>query len=109
MTSEYLTIAAAARRLGLTEAAVRQRIRRGTLPSEKLNGRLHVVLSTDVTPVETMAMQRVETHPIQQAMQHVASRMDAQSEEFALLRTEIERLVRLLDTPPRRRWWRFWR
>jgi excisionase family DNA binding protein len=43
--SEQLTVSEAARRLGLTTEAVRQRIRRGSLQAEKVNGRLYVVVT----------------------------------------------------------------
>ena len=57
-----LTIAEAARRLNTTETAVRMRIRRGTLPSEKdASGRLHVLLADAST--DTSA----DTSPTQQA------------------------------------------
>ncbi|HUZ30179.1 MAG TPA: hypothetical protein VMU90_13100, partial [Solirubrobacteraceae bacterium] len=57
-----LTIAEAARRLNTTETAVRMRIRRGTLPSEKdASGRLSVLLSDASTDTST------DTSPTQQA------------------------------------------
>jgi hypothetical protein len=43
---ERLTVAEAAIRLGLSTEAVRQRIRRGGLTSEKINNRLYVVVSS---------------------------------------------------------------
>src|SRR5947209_5741079 len=39
----------AARRLGITERAVRKRIQAGTLPAERFEGRWLVMLSSDVT------------------------------------------------------------
>lgn len=46
---ERLTIADAAKLLGVTEAAIRQRVRRGTMQFEKSEGRTYVY----VTPSET--------------------------------------------------------
>src|SRR5690348_4211908 len=45
---ETVTIKEAADRLGISEQAVRQRIRRQTLPAQRLDGRLYVVLSADL-------------------------------------------------------------
>ena len=42
---ETVTIKEAAERLGVSEQAVRQRIRRKTLPAQRLDGKLYVVLS----------------------------------------------------------------
>ena len=57
-----LTIAEAARRLDTTETAIRMRIRRGTLPSEKdASGRLYVLLADTSTDTST------DTSPTQQA------------------------------------------
>ncbi len=42
-TAERVTVAEAARLLGITEAAVRQRIRRGTIPTVRIDGTVWVV------------------------------------------------------------------
>ncbi len=42
-----VTIREAADRLGITEQAVRQRIRRKTLPAHKIDGKVYVVLSAE--------------------------------------------------------------
>ena len=42
-----VTIKEAAARLGITEQAVRQRIRRKTLPAHKIDGKVYVVLSAE--------------------------------------------------------------
>lgn len=47
------TIAQAAAQLGLTEGAVRSRIKRGTLASERVGGRVYVILSSDEPPPNT--------------------------------------------------------
>jgi len=48
-TSDRLTVADAARLLGLSAEAVRMRIKRGTLASEKVGGTVYVLLDTDPT------------------------------------------------------------
>jgi excisionase family DNA binding protein len=50
---QRLTVHDAARVLGISEDAVRMRIKRGTLPADKQGGRLHVYLTTDPTPEPT--------------------------------------------------------
>src|SRR4051812_28917763 len=44
-----VTVAEAAQRLGLSAEAVRMRIKRGTLASEKINGTVRVILDADPT------------------------------------------------------------
>ena len=48
-TSDRLTVADAARQLGLSAEAVRMRIKRGTLASEKVGGTVYVLLDSDPT------------------------------------------------------------
>src|SRR3712207_7644311 len=49
-TYDRLTVADAARLLGLSAEAVRMRIKRGTLASEKVGGTVYVLLDTNPTP-----------------------------------------------------------
>src|SRR5215217_7404295 len=44
------TVAEAAVLLGISECAVRMRVKRGTLPSTREGGRLYVLLNVDPTP-----------------------------------------------------------
>src|SRR5215218_10783138 len=44
------TVAEAAVLLGISEGAVRMRVKRGTLPSTREGGRLYVLLNVDPTP-----------------------------------------------------------
>jgi excisionase family DNA binding protein len=50
---ERMTVHDAARRLGISEDAVRMRVKRGTLEAEREGGRLYVVLDTEPTPEPT--------------------------------------------------------
>ena len=52
---ERVDIAEAARRLGLTPDGVRKRVRRGTLPHVRQEGRIWVMLAADETPAETLS------------------------------------------------------
>jgi hypothetical protein len=47
-TDERLTVAQAADRLGMSEGAVRSRIKRGTLPTERERGTVYVVLGGEL-------------------------------------------------------------
>src|SRR3712207_2645373 len=49
-TYDRLTVADAGRLLGLSAEAIRMRIKRGTLASEKVGGTMYVLLDTNPTP-----------------------------------------------------------
>jgi hypothetical protein len=51
---QRLTVHDAARRLGVSEDAVRMRVKRGTLSSDKEGGRLYVLLDIEPTPEPTV-------------------------------------------------------
>lgn len=51
--AKHYTVSEAARVLGITEAAVRARINRGKLESEKVGNTVYVRLDSDATPVNT--------------------------------------------------------
>ena len=90
---ERLTIPDAAKLLGITEAAVRQRIRRGTIQFEKTDERTFVY----VTPEETQAIpednQSRDTALLYQAMQ---DQIDTLKQELALRNEELRRKDHLL-------------
>ena len=48
-TQQRMTVHDAARALGISEDAVRMRVKRGKLQSDKANGRLYVLLDTEPT------------------------------------------------------------
>jgi len=50
---KHYTVSEAARVLGITEAAVRARISRGKLESEKVENTVYVRLDSDITPVNS--------------------------------------------------------
>ena len=49
-TNRRVTVSEAAVLLGISEGAVRMRVKRGTLPSTREDGRLYVLLNIDPTP-----------------------------------------------------------
>jgi hypothetical protein len=51
--TKHYTVSEAARVLGITEAAVRARINRGKLESEKVENTVYVRLDSDTTPVNS--------------------------------------------------------
>jgi predicted ArsR family transcriptional regulator len=53
MTQRRLTVHEAARKLGISEDAVRMRVKRGTVEAERENGRLYVLLTDDPTTEPT--------------------------------------------------------
>jgi excisionase family DNA binding protein len=53
MTQHRMTVHDAARRLGISEDAVRMRVKRGTLEAEREGGRLYVLLTPDPTSEPT--------------------------------------------------------
>jgi hypothetical protein len=53
MTRRRLTVHDAARRLGISEDAVRMRVKRDTLEAEREGGRLYVLLDEDLTSEPT--------------------------------------------------------
>ena len=77
-TQQRMTVHDAARALGISEDAVRMRVKRGKLPSDKTNGRLHVLLDTEPTPDPTGA--------------------DLASELLVELRSRVSYLEGIIDT-----------
>jgi len=77
--SVRVSVEAAARRLGLSENAIRKRIERGTLKSEKIDGVRYVVLDTDMS--EHAADMSTDTNLI-------VTRLES---EVEWLRREVER------------------
>jgi hypothetical protein len=78
-------VAVAAKRLGISESAVRKRVERGQLPHEKDdNGRLWVYVRPEETESETSSTQRRD------------EAMDVLRDQVAFLRAELERKDALL-------------
>src|SRR5919112_5513593 len=84
----------AARILGLTEEAVRQRVKRGTLDSIKVGGNLFVLLDVDTTPDRSMDQGRpiaVGTSDTSSGLSNDTSRLvENLEDEVANLRRQLD-------------------
>lgn len=81
-----VTVAQAAERLGITQDAVRQRIRRDTIRHDKdENGRVYVYLDSTNTDHDTVrdTVQDGSVHPTQ-------AHLEALEDQIAMLRAELE-------------------
>ncbi len=134
-TDERLTVAQAADRLGITEDAVRSRVKRGTLQAERESGTVHVLLDADrpatgepTSEPTSDADQDSKDELIAVLREQLAAEREANRENRRLLLAALERPVRGLEAqteegPPEesegpetgaRRpergypWWRFW-
>lgn len=94
-----LTVAEAAQRLGITTEALRQRIRRGSVHSEKLHGRLYVVLtaSNGATDAAGDERPRDDTTPDEDGPPIFGRDDGAERELIDHLKRENERLWRELE------------
>jgi len=68
-TQQRMTVHDAARTLGISEDAVRMRVKRGKLQADKANGRLYVLLDTEPTPDPT------GTDPVSELLGELRSRV----------------------------------
>jgi hypothetical protein len=77
----HLPVAAAAERLGLSQAAVRQRIKRGSLEVRRKDGRVFVVLSQDILDAENERQKRTITRsrPRGRAMVRTTARTSSEN------------------------------
>jgi hypothetical protein len=105
-----VTVRAAADELGISEGAVRMRIKRGTLPSTREGDRLYVLLHTDPTPDptrstnerlisskdETIAVLREQ---LEAERDHLQAEREAHAEARRLLAAALERIP--LEAPER--------
>jgi len=92
---EWLTIDAAARRLGLTATAIRNRIKRGTLETRP-NGSFGKQVWVPLTMSRTLTSKAPATLPVLSDFVHTLKAALAKAEaELELLRRERERAARL--------------
>lgn len=133
---ETVTIKEAAVRLGISEQAVRQRIRRKTLLSQRLDGKVYVVLSTgydgntsstnnDHQGVASIVQDAYEGLVIQLRSENELLReqlrvKDDQIRANQILLSQLTERFRALPAPEReqtmdapaapspRPWWKFW-
>jgi hypothetical protein len=115
-TDERLTVAQAADRLGISEDAVRSRVKRGTLQAERESGTVHVLLDADRPATgepTSQPDQDSKDAPIAVLREQLAAEREANRENRRLLLAagteegppeESEGP----ETGARRPWWRFW-
>jgi hypothetical protein len=84
--TERVTVADAARLMGLSAEAVRMRIKRGTLASEKIDSTVYVFLESDPTRPNT---QRTEDQTTEQSPDQTEL-VDVLRSEVAFLREELK-------------------
>ncbi len=93
-SNRRLTVPEAAARLGMTEAAVRGRIKRGTLSSERESGAVYVILGSAAPPINR---DEPPGEPVDQS-----ERVEDLREQVAYLREQLDR-EREARTEERRR------
>jgi len=93
-SNRRLTVPEAAARLGMTEAAVRGRIKRGTLSSERESGTVYVILGSAAPPINR---DEPPGEPVDQS-----ERVEDLREQVAYLREQLDR-EREARTEERRR------
>src|SRR5215211_4162310 len=84
---QRLTVHDAARRLGISEDAVRMRVKRGTLPADKEGGRLYVLL--DIEPTSEPTTDR--TDELIEELKDRVHRLEYQLDQEREARTEERR------------------
>lgn len=110
-TTERMTVAEAADRLQVSKEAVRQRIRRGTLRSDKDNdGRVMVYVTADATGVsgegygepyaDATALLREKDAHIQDLREQLAAERESNRENRRLLAAALERFPAAIEASP---------
>jgi hypothetical protein len=105
-----LTVHDAARRLGVSEDAIRMRIKRGSLAANKEGGRLYVLLDTEPTPdqpsSDTTALISAKDETIATLREQLASERqaleaerDAHAESRRLLLQALQKIPDAIEPP----------
>ena len=109
-TDQRLTVAQAAATLGITEGAVRSRIKRGTLPTTKQGGTVFVLLGggtseanqrpdTEVPADRTHALIAAPEGQVVDLREQVRSERQAHAESRRLLAAALERIPPQIEAP----------
>ena len=93
--NQRLTVREAADQLGISEAAVRNRIKRGTLRAEKLSGRVYVVLAGAVNRDEPADKPADESELVAVLREQLAAEREANRENRRIIAGLIERIPEL--------------
>jgi hypothetical protein len=88
---QRLTVHDAARRLGISEDAVRMRVKRGTLSANKEGGRLYVLLDIEPTTAPTTEPTTDRTDELIEELKDRAHRLEYQLDQEREARTEERR------------------
>src|SRR5215212_9593388 len=88
--TERVTVADAARLMGLSAEAVRMRIKRGTLASEKIDSTVYVFLESNPTRPNTERTEHQTTGQIPDQTPDQTELVDALRSEVAFLREELK-------------------
>ena len=105
-TPRRVPVSEAAEALGISEGAVRMRVKRGTLPSTREGGRLYVLLDTDPTADPERPHDRTHDRTdelIAALREQLQAERAAHSEARRLLAAALERIPAIeapADSPP---------
>ena len=93
--AERVTVAEAAERLGISEGAVRQRLNRGTLSSEKdVDGRVYILLGNDTTDgIQNVQGLSVLVESLHDQVQYLREQLDEEKEAHREADRENRRLL----------------
>ncbi len=95
-----VTVSEAAQALGITQEAVRMRIKRGTLRSEKRAGRVYVLLGPRPATEHTTEQPTDHTEELITSLQEqLAAERQAHAEARRLLAAALERIPPQLEAP----------
>ena len=97
-----VTVAEAADLLGISEGAVRMRVKRGTLPSTREGGRLYVLLNIDPTPEPERPHDGTHDRTselIDTLREQLEAERQAHAEARRLLMAALERIPPQLEAP----------
>lgn len=95
-------VAEAAELLGISEGAVRMRVKRGTLPSTREGGRMYVLLDTEPTPEPERPHDRT-SELIATLREQLAAERQAHAEARRIIAGLVERLPPQLEAPSEER------
>jgi hypothetical protein len=96
-----VSVSDAAVALGISDGAVRQRVKRGTLASTREGGRLYVLLDTDPTPGPERTHDRTD-ELIRTLREQLDAERQAHAESRRLLAAALERIP-AIEAPPETR------
>ena len=103
MTRQRLTVHDAARRLEISEDAVRMRIKRGNLDAEKEGNRLYVMLDDEPDTEPTAAPQSEQDDELRRQNKYLRQQLDIRTEELRrkdhIMAALTERLPPQLEPP----------